>query len=138
MNPDLQSTNAPQAGVTGGLPRWIAAAGRQLDLVLAASLVVAAASVKYLLSSPTPAALDLLDHSWAFDLMVKSQRHEWLGEKVMFTYGPLFQFGSSLLARLMGGSLGAFVRSWYVFPLWAAIVFGFLTMRILLAGHSVW
>src|SRR5215470_10707168 len=116
----------------------LASAARQFDLLLAAGLIVAASGVKDLLSSPTPATVDLLDHSWAFDLMVKSQRHEWLGGKVMFTYGPLFQFGSSLLARLMGGSLGAFVRSWYVFPLWAAIVFGFLTMRILLAGHSAW
>src|SRR5262249_48020101 len=127
-----------KTGAVGGGRTGLAAAGRQLDLVLAAGLIVAAANLKSLLSSPTPAFVDMLDHSWGFDLMVKSQRHEWLGENGMFTYGPLFQLASGVLPRLMGGSLGAFFRSYYVFPFLAAIVFTFLTMRILLAGHSVW
>src|SRR5689334_14832884 len=106
----------------------LASAARQIDLVLAAGLVVAATGFKDRLSSPALQSVDMLDHSSAFDLMAKSQRHEWLGGKMMFTYGPLYQLASSVLARMLGGSLGAFFRAYYVFPSWAAVVFTFLTL----------
>ncbi|MCI0353113.1 MAG: hypothetical protein L0Z53_27150, partial [Acidobacteriales bacterium] len=121
------------------MARLFSTAGRQADLLLAVALVLVTTNFRIVLSSPTLAGqINLLDHSWAFDFVVKAQQHIWLGDKVTFTYGPLFQLASAEIVNAFGGSLGAYLRTAHLLPSWAGIVLTFLTGRILLAGHPLW
>jgi len=119
--------------------RVAARLGQQFDAVVALALMIATTNPKYLLSSPPViSGLSFLDHSWAFDLVVKAGQHIWMGDRVVFTYGPVFQLASSIVTNSLGGTLGAYFRSWYLLPFCSGIVLTFLTGRILLGGHSVW
>jgi hypothetical protein len=134
----LQS-NPGRFALPAFLRRASSAAGRQADLLLALVLMVAITNLGLVLRSPTLATrVNFIDHSWAFDFVVKAQQHIWLGDKVTFTYGPLFQLASTAVVTAFGGSFGAYLRSWQLLPFWAGIVFTFLTGRLLLQGHSAW
>lgn len=139
-----QAGTAPQNEVSSRQRQWrrlvwMPTLGRHADLLVAFFLMIAVTNIAYLFASPVVLpGLAWLDHSWAFDLVVKIQQRVWLGDDVLFTYGPLIQFATGVFPNLFGGSLGDYFRSGQVVFSWAAIVFTFLTARILLGGHAVW
>ena len=137
--PQGQRAPALTTGKSAAVRRLLRFVGRHLDLLVAGFLLVAFTNIAHLFSSPTNVArLNFLDDSWAFDLIVRARHHDWLGRHVTFTFGPLFQMGVSAVPNLLGGSLGAYFRSWHVFPFWSGIVLTFLTGRLLLAWHTAW
>jgi hypothetical protein len=104
-------------------------------LVMLASLPAAILSSRSLVvvSSPNP-----LDDSWLLDTSFKASRGVWLGRDVAFTYGPLFQWLSSVPSRWMGLSMGSTYATWNTLPLWGTFLCGWLTLRLLLPEQPAW
>ncbi len=82
--------------------------------------------------------LGLIDDNWHLDSSFKALRGLWIGRDVAFTHGPIFQWLSSIPARFMPLSLGALYATWNTVPLWCAILFVYLTLRLLLPEQPPW
>jgi len=111
----VQGKQPPAAtiGKAAVVTRLVRFMGRQFDVLVAVFLLVVFTNIATLLSSPTNVPqVNFLDDSWAFDLIVKARHNDWLGRQVNFTCGSLFQLGFSAVPNLLGGSLGAYFRSW--------------------------
>jgi hypothetical protein len=80
----------------------------------------------------------LVDDSWHLDSVFKASRGIWIGRDVAFTHGPLFQWLSSLPARSTAISMGGIYATWDTLPLWCAVLFGFLALRLLLPQQPAW
>jgi len=87
----------------------------------------------FVVQAPNP-----LDDSWVLDSTFKASRGIWLGKDVAFTYGPLFQWLSSLPARWMGVSMGSIYTTWNLLPMWCTFLAAFLTLRLLLPEQPAW
>jgi hypothetical protein len=104
----------------------------------------------FLLAASTPAILfhhgiltvvpklNLLDDSWLLDASYKASRGVWFGRDVAFTYGPLFQWLSSVPSRWLGMSMGTTLATWYTLPLYVVVLATFLTARLLLPKVGGW
>ena len=79
-----------------------------------------------------------IDDNWHLDAVFKASRGLWVGRDVAFTHGPLFQWLSSIPGRSMGVSMGGIYPTWNTVPLWCAVLFGFLTLRLLLPEQRPW
>ena len=82
--------------------------------------------------------LGLIDDSWHLDIPFKALRGIWIGRDVAFTHGPIFQWLSSIPARSMPLSFGGVYATWNTIPLWCAIVFAWLAIRLLLPEQAPW
>ncbi len=82
--------------------------------------------------------LGLIDDNWHLDASFKALRGIWVGRDVAFTHGPFFQWLSSIPARSMPLSVGGLYVTWNTFPLWCAILFTYLTLRLLLPEQLAW
>ena len=82
--------------------------------------------------------LGLIDDNWHLDSTFKALRGIWIGRDVAFTHGPIFQWLSSLPARSLPLSLGALYATWNIIPLWCAVVFAYLALRLLLPEQPPW
>jgi hypothetical protein len=82
--------------------------------------------------------LGLIDDNWHLDSSFKALRGIWIGRDVAFTHGPIFQWLSAVPARSMPISFGALYATWNVVPLWCAVVFAYLTLRLLLSEQPCW
>jgi len=82
--------------------------------------------------------LGLIDDNWHLDSTWKALRGIWIGRDVAFTHGPIFQWLSSIPARSMPLSLGALYATWNTIPIWCAIVFAYLTLRLILPEQAPW
>ncbi len=80
----------------------------------------------------------LIDDHWHLDSTFKALRGIWIGRDVAFTHGPIFQWLSSIPARSMPLSFGALYATWNTVPLWCAIVFAYLALRLLLPEQPPW
>jgi hypothetical protein len=80
----------------------------------------------------------LIDDHWHLDSTFKALRGICIGRDVAFTHGPIFQWLSSIPARSMPLSLGALYATWNTVPLWCAIVFAYLALRLLLPEQPPW
>src|ERR1035437_2907191 len=65
--------------------------------------------------------LDLLDGSWLLDTSYQAANGIWFGRDVTFTYGPLFQWLSSVPSRWLGISTGTLYATWYTLPWFVTI-----------------
>ncbi|HVP00754.1 MAG TPA: hypothetical protein VMT15_21950 [Bryobacteraceae bacterium] len=79
-----------------------------------------------------------IDDNWALDSVFKASRGIWIGRDVAFTHGPLFQWLSSVPGRSMGVSMGGTYATWNTVPVWCALLFVFLTLRLVLPEQSPW
>lgn len=75
---------------------------------------------------------------WLLDTSFKASRGLWFGRDIVFTYGPLFQWLSSAPTRWAGVSMGIIYATYATFPLWGTIVFGYLTLNLLLPEQPPW
>src|SRR5580704_5494202 len=82
--------------------------------------------------------LGLIDDNWHLDATFKELRGIWIGRDVAFTHGPIYQWLSSIPAHSMPLSLGAVYATWNIIPLWCAIVFAYLALRLLLPEQPPW
>jgi hypothetical protein len=82
--------------------------------------------------------LGLIDDNWHLDSPFKALRGIWIGRDVAFTHGPIFQWLSSIPARSVPLSFGALYATWNTIPLWCAIVFAYLALRLLLPEQPPW
>lgn len=82
--------------------------------------------------------LGLIDDSWHLDSPFKALRGIWIGRDVAFTHGPIFQWLSSIPARSMPLSFGGLYATWNTVPLWCAIVFAYVAIRLLLPEQAPW
>ncbi|MGA2902235.1 MAG: hypothetical protein ABSD98_00265 [Candidatus Korobacteraceae bacterium] len=82
--------------------------------------------------------LGLIDDNWHLDSIFKALHGIWIGRDVAFTHGPIFQWLSSIPARSMPLSFGALYATWNTVPLWCAVVFVSLTLRLLLPEQPPW
>ncbi|HUI82689.1 MAG TPA: hypothetical protein VL240_00615 [Candidatus Binatia bacterium] len=82
--------------------------------------------------------LGLIDDNWHLDSTYKALHDIWIGRNVAFTHGPIFQGLSSLPVRSMPLSLGALYATWNTIPLWCAVVFAYLAIRLLLPEQPAW
>jgi len=82
--------------------------------------------------------LGLIDDNWHLDSSFKALRGIWIGRDVAFTHGPIFQWLSSLPARSLPLSFGALYATWDILPLWCAVVFAYLALRLLLPEQPPW
>ncbi len=82
--------------------------------------------------------LGLIDDNWHLDATFKALRGIWIGRDVAFTHGPIFQWLSSIPARSMPLSVGALYATWNTVPLWCAILFAYLALRLLLPEQPPW
>jgi hypothetical protein len=80
----------------------------------------------------------LVDDHWHLDSTFKALRGIYIGRDVAFTHGPIFQWLSSIPARSMPLSFGALYATWNTVPLWCAIVFAYLALRLLLPEQPSW
>src|SRR5712691_8629091 len=128
--------HAPHSGLQP--PRsWLS---RHCDLLVLLLFVLV--SINPVWFSPGALSVDydagLADNSWHLDEVFKFTRGIWIGRDVAFTHGPIFQWLSSLPARFMGVSIGAARATWVTVPVWCALVFVYLTLRLLLAEQPAW
>lgn len=79
-----------------------------------------------------------IDDNWHLDAVFKASRGIWIGRDVAFTHGPLFQWLSSIPGRSLGVSMGGIYPTWNTVPWWCAVLFGFLTLRLLLPEQRPW
>jgi len=112
---------------------------KRWDLLAIVLLVLASFPVEWL--SPRLRVLvgpsnDVAD--WLLDTSFKASRDIWFGRDVVFTYGPVFQWLSSAPSRWMGPSMGAIYVTYAMLPLWWTLLFGYLTLRLLLPGQAPW
>jgi hypothetical protein len=82
--------------------------------------------------------LGLIDDNWHLDSTFKALRGIWIGRDVAFTHGPLFQWLSSIPAHSLPLTLGALYATWNTIPIWCAILFAYLTLRLLLPEQPAW
>ncbi|MGO9433991.1 MAG: hypothetical protein ACLP00_06805, partial [Terracidiphilus sp.] len=82
--------------------------------------------------------LGLIDDNWHFDSPFKALQGIWIGRDVAFTHGPIYQWLSSIPARSMPLSFGGLYATWNTIPLWCAIVFAYLAIRLLLPEQAPW
>ncbi len=82
--------------------------------------------------------LGLIDDNWHLDGTWKALRGIWIGRDVAFTHGPIFQWLSSIPARSMPVSFGALYATWNTIPLWCAVLFAYLTLRLILPEQPPW
>ena len=104
-------------------------------LIVLASMPAAWLSARTVVVVRTPG---LIDDNWHLDAVFKASRGIWVGRDVAFTHGPLFQWLSSVPGRSMGVSMGGIYPTWDTVPLWCAVLFGFLTLRLLLPEQRPW
>ncbi len=81
---------------------------------------------------------NVMEDSWILDTIFKSVRGLWLGRDVAFTYGPFYQWLSSLPVRWYHLSLGNAYATWRVVPLYLGLVLAFVTLRLLLPEQPSW
>jgi len=108
---------------------------------LAVLLLMLAAVPTVWLSSQTLVRVgepNVMDDSWILDTIFKASRGLWLGRHVAFTYGPLYQWLSSLPTRWGHLSLGNAYATWRVVPLYLGLVLAFATLRLLLPEQPSW
>jgi hypothetical protein len=114
--------------------------GRNWDFL--AVLLIVLASVPAIWLSPRTLTVvrnpGFIDDNWHLDAVFKASRGIWIGRDVAFTHGPLFQWLSSIPGRSMGISMGGVYATWDTVPLWCAVLFGFLTLRLLLPEQRAW
>jgi hypothetical protein len=128
--------HAPQSG--SQRPWWWLA--RHWDLVVLLLFVLALTPDLWF----SPRALSVVrdvstvDYNWHVDEIFKLSRGIWIGRDVAFTHGPIFQWLSSVPARLMGVTMGAASATWFTVPVWCAFAFVYLTLRLLLAEQPAW
>ncbi len=131
-------TNPPAAPANGQSPLlW---QRRHWDflavlLLMAASLPVTWLSPHTLIAVPHAGTFD--DH-WVLDTPFKTVRGLWFGRDVAFPYGPLFQWLFSAPSRAMGMSMAAIYTTYHTPMLWCTILFGYLTLRLLLPEQPPW
>ncbi len=82
--------------------------------------------------------LGLIDDNWHLDGTFKALRGIWIGRDVAFTHGPIFQWLSSIPAHSLPLSFGALYATWNTIPLWCAILFAYLSLRLLLPEQPAW
>jgi len=82
--------------------------------------------------------LGLIDDNWHLDSIFKALRGIWIGRDVAFTHGPIFQALSSIPAHSTPLSLGALYATWDTIPLWCAVIFVYLALRLMLPEQSPW
>ena len=82
--------------------------------------------------------LGLIDDNWHLDATFKALHGIWIGRDVAFTHGPIFQWLSSIPARTMPLSFGSLYATWNTIPLWCAIVFAYMAMRLVLPEQPPW
>lgn len=104
-------------------------------LLMAASLPVTWLSPHTLIVVPRAGTFD--DH-WVLDTPFKTARGLWFGRDVAFPYGPLFQWLFSAPARAMDMSMAAIYTTYHTPMLWCTILFGYLTLQLLLAEQPAW
>jgi hypothetical protein len=104
-------------------------------LLIAASLPVTWLSPHTLIVVPRAGTFD--DH-WVFDTPFKTARGLWFGRDVAFPYGPLFQWLFSAPARAMDMSMAAIYTTYHTPMLWCTVLFGYLTLRLLLPEQPPW
>jgi hypothetical protein len=104
-------------------------------LLMAASLPVTWLSPHTLIVVPHAGTFD--DH-WVLDTPFKTARGLWFGRDVAFPYGPLFQWLFSAPARAMDMSMAAIYTTYHTPMLWCTILFGYLTLRLLLPEQPAW
>ena len=80
----------------------------------------------------------LIDDHWQIDYTFKALRGIWIGRDVAFTHGPVFQWLSSIPARSLPLTIGALYATWNTIPLWCAIVFAYLALRLILPEQPCW
>src|SRR6202162_4521794 len=98
-------------------------------LIVVASMPAVWLSPRMVTVVPNPG---FIDDNWHLDAVFKASRGIWIGRDVAFTHGPLFQWLSSVPGRSMGVSMGSIYPTWNTVPLWCAVLFAFLTLRLLL------
>ncbi|MBZ5614062.1 MAG: hypothetical protein LAO23_08655 [Acidobacteriia bacterium] len=80
----------------------------------------------------------LTDDSWHVDEVFKLSRGIWVGRDVAFTHGPIYQWLSSVPARLLVVSMGAIYATWDIVPVWCTFVILYLTLRLFLSEQPAW
>lgn len=108
-------------------------------LVLAALLVTSTPPILIRRQSLTMVpTVNLVDGSWLLDTCYKAATGVWFGRDVAFTYGPLYQWLSSAVARCIGISTGAIYATWSTVPFVVIIGATFATARLLLPEAAAW
>ncbi len=82
--------------------------------------------------------LGLIDDNWHLDSTFKALRGIWIGRDVAFTHGPIFQALSSIPAHSTPLSFGALYATWNTIPIWCAVVFAYLALRLVLPEQPPW
>jgi len=113
---------------------------RHCDLLFLLLFVLASVPPVWLSSRALVVVRDtsLIDDNWHLDEVFKLSRGVWVGRDVAFTHGPIFQWLSGVPARSMGLSMGAIYATWVTVPAWCALVFVYLTLRLLLPEQPGW
>ena len=125
-----QPSQRRAAGWAASFPEW---------LVLFALLAAAIPPVLLRRQSLTVVPfLNLLDASWALDICYKAANGVWLGRDVVFTYGPLYQWLSSIPSRWIGISTGTVLATASMLPTLASVLAVFVATRLLLPAVSSW
>jgi hypothetical protein len=136
LDPVVSDAPAPRTARKRPLERL----GRYWDF-LAVLLIVLASVPAAWLSPHTVVVIQnpgFIDDNWHLDAVFKASRGIWVGRDVAFTHGPLFQWLCSVPGRSMGVSMGGIYPTWDTVPLWCAVLFGFLTLRLLLPEQRPW
>ncbi len=120
--------------------RVLTAIARHLDWLTAVALIVAVTRPTLFVRGisivvPHP---NLLDDSWQVDIAYKALHGVWLGRDVIFTYGPLYQWITSLPSRLLGFSIATFIATREVPFFWLTIGFTYGASRIVLDAEPAW
>jgi hypothetical protein len=120
--------------------QFIGGLGRYWDFLAVLLLVLASLPAAWL--SPRAVTVvrfpGFIDDNWILDAVFKASRGIWIGRDVAFTHGPLFQWLSSVPGWFMGVSMGGTYSTWATVPLWCAVLFGLLTLRLLLPEQNPW
>lgn len=104
-------------------------------LLIVASLPLAWLSPQTLVPIQHPGTFD--DH-WVLDAVYKVTHGIYFGRDVAFLYGPLAHWLMAAPPRLAGFSLGAIYTSYRTILLWCAILFTYLSARLLLPEQRAW
>jgi hypothetical protein len=138
LNDVVSKPNSPAPATASRRPRtrllkqWDVLA---VLLLMLASLPLAWVSPKSLVVISRPGTFD--DH-WVLDAVYKTAHGTYFGRDVAFLYGPLAHWLLGAPPRMAGLSLGTIYTSYRTLVLWCAIVFGFLTLRLLLPEQPAW
>jgi len=136
---ELASQGRPHAPCSGGQwpSSWLK---RNWDLLVLLFFVSASTPPLWLSRRAVAVVHDtgLADDGWHLDQVFKLSRGIWIGRDVAFTHGPIFQWLSSVPARVQGISMGAIFATWGAVPVWCAYASVYLTLRLLLAEQPAW